>query len=138
MKIVFNDVCNLSELHVRVLPVRLTNDHQSFVLFQRSVDGHLYKNIQSYIDKGSAQTFSVSFHGHPVYERHTDSLLLPHLSPGLYLLEFYSDNKSMKVERRLIAVSNLRLLWQTQPEGKIRLAVVRADNGQPVAGASVH
>ena len=44
----------------------------------------------------------------------------------------------MKVERRLIAVSNLRLLWQTQPEGKIRLAVVRADNGQPVAGASVH
>lgn len=138
VKIVFNDVCNLSELHVRVLPVRLTNDHQSFVLFQRSVDGHLYKNIQSYIDKGSAQTFSVSFHGHPVYEQHTDSLLLPHLSPGLYLLEFYSDNKSMKVERRLIAVSNLRLLWQTQPEGKIRLAVVRADNGQPVAGASVH
>lgn len=138
VKIVFNDVCNLSELHVRVLPVRLTNDHQSFVLFQRSVDGHLYKNIQSYIDKGSAQTFSVSFHGHPVYEQHTDSLLLPHLSPGLYLLEFYSDNKSMKVERRLIAVSNLRLLWQTQPEGKIRLAVVRADNGQPVAAASVH
>lgn len=43
----------------------------------------------------------------------------------------------MEVERRMIAVSNLRLLWQTQPEGKLRLAVVRADNGQPVAGASV-
>ena len=43
----------------------------------------------------------------------------------------------MEVERHLIAVSNLRLLWQAQPKGKLRLAVVRADNGQPVAGASV-
>lgn len=135
VKIVFNDVCNLSELYVRVLPVRLTNEHPFFVL--KSVDARQYKNIQSYIDKNSAQTFSVSLHGYPAYEQHTDSLLLPRLSPGLYLLEFFSDNKSMEVERHLIAVSNLRLLWQAQPKGKLRLAVVRADNGQPVAGASV-
>ena len=93
VKIVFNDVCNLSELYVRVLPVRLTNEHPFFVL--KSVDARQYKNIQSYIDKNSAQTFSVSLHGYPAYEQHTDSLLLPRLSPGLYLLEFFSDNKSM-------------------------------------------
>lgn len=136
-KVVFKDVRNLSEMRVRILSTRLTNDHKKLRSLGVPVDDDYYKSIRPYIDDTSAQTFSLSFQGKYAYERSTDSLILPRLSPGIYLLEVSSDNSDLKVRRQLIAVSNLRLLWQAQPKGRMRLAVVRADNGQAVAGASV-
>ncbi len=70
------------------------------------------------------------------YELLNDSLTLPGLPAGIYLLEF-SSRPTTSTARFLYFVSNVRLLSQSQPNNYTRYVVVNATTGQPIAGASV-
>ena len=135
-KIVFEEVRNLSVIHVRIFRTLLNGDN-SLLRSYNDLDEKQIQKIKKQIDKVPVQSCDISFSGKPNYELNTDSLLLPQLSPGIYLLEFSADNKEVGVQRKLIAVSNIRLVWQAQPQERVRLVVVRADDGQPVKGARI-
>ena len=66
-----------------------------------------------------------------------DSLLLPKLEKGLYLLEFKSSNKLVKPAYALYHVSNLCLLTEEQPNNIRRYVVVDAKTGNPVKDAKI-
>lgn len=135
-KVYFNSVCNLPTVQVRITRTDFNGDDKAFQTYSRINDDR-YKRIKPHLDMASAQTLSVDFPNKAPYERSEDSLLLPRLAAGIYLVEILTDNKDVEVKRQLIAVSNLRVLWQEQPNKEIRYAIVRADNGQPVPGATL-
>lgn len=77
------------------------------------------------------------YYGLPEYMSVRDTLLLPPLSNGVYMLEFITDNNSVAIERAMLNISNLRLIDMDLPDNRKRLAVVDATTGKPIAGARV-
>lgn len=130
------DVRNVSELHIRITRTDLAGDDRLLSEFARLGDKGKSR-LQQHLVKGTAQTITAYFRNKAPYEMCQDSLLLPLLKNGVYLLEFDCDNDKVETQRRLMAVSNLRVLYEELPGNQIRYAVVRADNGQPVPNASV-
>ncbi|MCR4918794.1 MAG: alpha-2-macroglobulin, partial [Prevotella sp.] len=72
--------------------------------------------------------------GKAEYEVYEDSMLLPGLPVGVYLVEL-SSNPSTQVSRRMLYVSDVRVISQPMPEHKVRFVVVNATTGQPIAKA---
>lgn len=131
-----SDVRNLSALQVNVTRTQLRGDSK-WVNEHNTIGKREYNLIKRFLDPSTTRSFNVSFQGKPSYELNTDSLQLPYLPCGVYLLEIETNDSTIEPQRLLFCVSNLRLIWQHQPKKKIRLVVVRADNGQPIPGAIV-
>ena len=74
------------------------------------------------------------FTGKQSYEIFDDSLMLEGLPVGVYMLEFETA-PSTEVIRHLYYVTDLYLLAESQPDARMRYAVVNGMTGQPVAGA---
>ncbi|UKK51581.1 MG2 domain-containing protein [Prevotella sp. E13-17] len=70
------------------------------------------------------------------YELQNDTVTLPGLPAGVYLIEFNSQPQTANA-RILYFVSDVRLLSQGQPNNRMRFVVVNATTGQPITGASV-
>ena len=75
--------------------------------------------------------------GQPAYQENTDSMTIMGLAKGVYMVEVTTDDKDIAPQRTLLHVSDLYVLSEVLPDKKIRLAVVSATTGQPVAGAKV-
>ena len=95
-----------------------------------------YKKLKSHIAKKPEYTGTLPCGGHQVYELFEDTLQLPALPVGVYLVEMESS-PSTKVSRRLYYVSNVRTMMENQPDKRQRYVVVDAAEGQPVKGAVV-
>lgn len=74
--------------------------------------------------------------GHPEYELFKDSIVIPGLPVGIYMIELES-HPATQVSRSLYFVSDLRVLAQALPDSQMRYVVVNATTGQPVAGATI-
>lgn len=70
------------------------------------------------------------------YEVFEDSITLPGLPVGVYLVEI-ETTPGTEVSRQLYFVSDVRVVLQHLPEGKQRIVVLNATTGQPIKGASV-
>ena len=70
------------------------------------------------------------------YELFKDTLEVPGLPVGVYLIEMESEPTSM-VSRRLYFVSNVRTMVEMLPDNKQRYVVVSAIDGQPQKGATI-
>ena len=95
-----------------------------------------YKKLKSRMEKTPEVTKTLTFTGHPDYETFEDSILLPGLPVGVYLIEMESEPAS-QVSRRLYYVSNVRTMVEALPNNDLRYVVVDATEGQPVKGASI-
>ena len=95
-----------------------------------------YKKLKSLMAKTPEVTKTLTFTGHQAYEVFEDSLLLPGLPVGVYLVEMETEPAS-KVSRRLYYVSNVRTMVEMLPDNKARYVVVDAAEGQPVKGATI-
>lgn len=93
--------------------------------------------IKQRLIRSTTQTIHREYKGHEDYEIVEDSLQLPALETGVYLLEMSSSNKGIKPQFDLYYVSNLMLLSEEQPAKKLRYVVVDAEKGQPVANATI-
>lgn len=71
------------------------------------------------------------------YEIIDDSLMLPCLQPGVYLVEVNTGMKGIGVKRELLYVTGLYVLNIEQPGKTVRYAVVDVISGQPVSGAQL-
>ncbi len=95
-----------------------------------------YKKLKPLLTALPEYTRECSYTGKKEYEIFEDSILLPALPVGVYMLEF-STSPSTEVSRSLFFVSDLRLLGEALPEKAMRYVVVNATTGQPVRGATI-
>lgn len=128
-----NYLRNVKSLTMKVARVNLDLSRKTFYLYN---DDDL-KKVRNAIVKGSQVEVTHQYAGHQPYETFTDSIEIPPLKNGVYLLEFLTGDKEMSEARDLIFVSDLYLVRQSMPEKKTRLAVLSATTGKPVAGAKV-
>lgn len=96
-----------------------------------------YALLRKSIVAGSGQTFTRNYSLATDYEEKTDTLEIPAMQCGVYLMEFSSNDTQAKKRRGVLCVSDLYVVYQPLPDHKIRYAVVSATTGQPVAGAKI-
>lgn len=122
-------------------------DKLTLTLTKLAVDGDVkdtpandkgYERLMAKAVDGTTQTITRAYVGRPDYEEIEDSLVIGGLQPGVYLAEVSSDNKSVPAERSLLYVTDMFFVHQALPGDKLRLAVVSATTGQPIAGARLY
>lgn len=125
-------VRNISTLTLKMWRLNLTGEDNL------SVDNDSnYAQLRKSIVAGGAQSFTRSYQLATDYEEKTDSMELPAIQCGVYLMEFSSNDTQAKKRRGVLCVSDLYVVYQPLPDHKIRYAVVSATTGQPVAGAKI-
>ena len=95
-----------------------------------------YQQLKKLLTPIGELTQERRYEGHADYDEFDDSLQLPGLSAGVYMLEFAST-PATEVSRHLLFVSNVRVLMQSLPNDQMRYVVVDAITGQPLPGAKV-
>ena len=129
-----SNIRNLPDLTFSVTPVNI--DGRKTYLNPNNEE--TYADLKKLLVTRDRKTQHHQYVGVPEWKEHNDSFQLGTLSPGVYLLEFTSSNKNVTNTRRLLFVSDLRVLCEAWPDKQIRYVVVNAITGQPVANAKVH
>lgn len=128
-----NYLRNVKSLTMKIARVNLDLSRKAYHLYN---DDDL-KTVRNAIVKGSQVEVTHEYSGHQPYETFTDSMEIPPLKNGVYLLEFLTGDKNMSEARDFVFVSDLYLVRQPLPEKKTRFAVLSATTGKPVSGAKV-
>lgn len=94
--------------------------------------------LRAAIDKGF-QPIEIErqYEGKANYEISADSFEIPALTPGIYLMDAEACQGETQAKSTLLFISNLYTLFESQPDGSIRYAVLDRTSGQPIAGASI-
>lgn len=95
-----------------------------------------YRKLQPLLSELEGMGVSRSYLNNPKYQLFEDSMALPGLPAGVYMLEIRSS-PATETLRRLYYVTDMYLMSQELPGRKIRYVAVSATTGQPVAGAKV-
>ena len=125
-------VRNLQNVKVKLSRLDITADNEYDVQ-----DDKTYKWLKTKTSELHEKEYSRQFYGHPDYEEVKDSILLPALPIGAYLMEVTADNPGVTPARRLFYVSDLAVMIQQLPDDRHRYVVVSATSGQPIAGARI-
>ncbi len=123
---------NIKWLRMTVSRVNLTGERD----YNIGYDGD-YKIVKKAVVKGSEQVFECQFTGKEDYEIAHDSLVIPPLPVGMYLVEFQADRKEVSTDKLLYYVSDVYVLSEPLPDRKTRFAVVSATTGQPISKANL-
>ena len=126
-----NELRGIRQLTMRIYRVKAEGDIQLNPNAEKD-----YKTLKPLLQPLAHLTQTKRFEPKPDYERFSDSLTLPGLVPGVYLIEMESQPKSA-VSRELYFVSDVRVLRLPLPGNLLRFVVVRASSGQPIAGAQL-
>ena len=130
-KLKLTDIRNIERLDYRVYRVDVRGDTRL-----NPEDEKDYKKLKPLIAKKDEYSGTLSCLGHKEYELFEDSLPLPALPEGVYLIEMESV-PATNVSRRLYFVSNVRMMVEEQPDKCLRYVVVDALEGQPIQGATL-
>ena len=128
----FKQVRNLPSVTLKISKLNITGDH-SYNIWDKNDITQLKQRIVKGCTKDYQKTFSFS-HDYDIIE---DSLLIDGLPIGVYLMECIANEKNIKATYQLLYVSNLYAVEQYLPDQKIRIAVLDATTGQPVAKAKI-
>ena len=135
-----NFVRHLNSLTLRLWRIDADPD-ENFRLYNEKELQKVIKKIVS----GSERTIRHDYSGHPDYEVFEDSIMLPPLSPGVYLMNMKGNEaqgETMSTSGALqdwhvFYVSDVYLISEPLPGNKRRVAVVSATTGKPLSGAYV-
>ena len=131
--VIVMSVCNIGELRLTVS--RLKVDGTTTL---NPADSKSYERLRRSIDPSfTPQTSVRRYFGKADYEESRDTMTIQPLPAGMYLVEVSTDNVSIAPERVLLHVSNLYPITEPLPGKKIRVAVLNAVSGEPVAGAHI-
>lgn len=128
----FTDIRNINELTMHVSRLSIDADNSL-----NPDDESGYKQFKKFVTEANVINQTKRYIGEPVYKLIEDSMVIGKLPVGAYLIEFFTDNKNIKTKRCLYFVSDLFVINQELPGKKIRIAVVSATTGQPIAGAKI-
>ncbi len=95
-----------------------------------------YKKIKPLLTALPELTQTHNYVGKRPYELFEDSITMPGLAPGVYMMEIETQPAS-STSRKLLFVSDVRVLTQRLPDTQLRIVVVNATTGQPIKGAKV-
>jgi len=121
----------IDELTVRIYSVKVDGDTDLNPMNDKD-----YKQLKPLLAELPAQRIVRRFEGHQPYDLFEDSLQLPALPVGVYMVEIASA-PATTVERCLYHVSGVRTLVEALPGSRKRFVVVDAQEGQPVKGATI-
>ena len=99
-------------------------------------DDKTYKWLKTKTSELHEKEYSRQFYGHPDYEEVKDSILLPALPIGAYLMEVTADNLCDASPTTLLC-ERPAVMIQQLPDDRHRYVVVSATSGQPIAGARI-
>ena len=129
----------ITGLTMKVYRVKADGDKE---LYPNTDDG--YKKIKSLLTPMPELTQTMQFAPRKQYELFKDSLTLPGLPVGIYMIEMTSSPQT-EVSRSIYYVSNVRVISEEMPTPNkqkaqsashtIRYVVVDATTGQPIPGA---
>ncbi len=97
-----------------------------------------YKMLRTRMEAKPVWSDDRVYYGLPEYMVVRDTMNIAPLTTGVYMVEFTTDNNDIAVERLMINISNLRLVSMNLPGNKMRMAVLDATTGKPVAGAKIN
>lgn len=80
---------------------------------------------------------TLTYADQPPYKQLRDTIEIPSLPTGVYLLEYAVDGNVLKNKSLLYYVSNINVLYEQQPQKTIRYVVVNNSTGQPIPNASL-
>ncbi len=126
------EATNITKLTMSVRRINATADMDLDV---QTPEG--YKKLEKLISNIVSYTETKQFIGLPNYMATRDTMHLPGLKPGIYLVEFTTDNSAIAIERQLIYVSDLYIMHQSMPGNKMQVIVVNARTGKPIHGANL-
>lgn len=131
-KVILMRVCNIGELTMTVRRLNVSGDTE----LNPSVDSD-YAKLKAKLNNEEPFTQTRRYIGLPNYKVTRDTMEIKGLPVGVYLVEFTTNNTSLKAERALLRVSDLYVVHEALPGKRIRFAVLNATSGQPVAGATL-
>ncbi len=101
-------------------------------------DANDYKMLRTRMSEKPVWSDDRVYYGLPEYLVVRDTMRIAPLPVGVYMVEFTTDNADVAVERLMIHISNLRLVSMNLPDNRMRMAVLDATTGKPVAGAKIN
>ena len=122
---------NISQLTMRIYRVKAGGDTDLNPENEKD-----YKKLKPLLTELPELRVTRHYSGHKEYEWFGDSLEIPGLPVGVYMIEMEST-PATETSRQLYFVSNLRTLGEALPDNQMRYVVVDAKEGQPVKGATV-
>lgn len=129
-EVVLSGVRNIRELKLVIHKLNATGGDDIDV--EKYEDKRNYKHLIE-----NTVSVDCSFADRNPYESTRDTLLLPALPVGVYVIEFHADGKELQKKRHLYYVSDVYVMMEGVPVKTIRFAVVNATTGQPLPGAKV-
>ena len=133
-EVVFRTIRNVGEVTMRVSRLNWnTLQGKRYDLNTKEGFGEMRKLIVP----GTTEVQTRKYAGTPAWEELKDTFLLRPMAVGTYLVEIFSNDKEMSPVRTLYRVSDLLVVNEELPGEQLRLAVVNAKSGQPVAGAKI-
>ena len=128
----FVDMRNIKDLTLTITRTKLDGSTTLNPEYNKELE-----KIKKELQPETQHVFKRTYSGHEAYEFFEDSIQLPALKEGVYLVKFESSTKNMPSIYRLLYSSNLFLMTEQQAKNKIRYVVVDASSGQPVPGAKL-
>lgn len=131
IKIWIDNLRNLNQLSVNIYRTKLNaKDTEDYYSDEQLLK---LKRNSTLVPQMSA---SRSYSHYPEYELLSDSINLPPLPVGVYLVETLGDASGMKPQMMLLCVSNIAVLQQPLPAKQIRYVAVDARTGEPLPEAT--
>ena len=124
------DIRNIHQVNVKIMRLDIDQEHP-----QLTSNPYLLNRLEKYADQKTEINCSKQLPPHLDYELFEDSIQLPALSPGIYLLQWSTDKKEANTINDIIYVSDITVLSEALPDDKIRYAVVNTTTGKPVPHA---
>ena len=133
MKLYLKQVRNIKKLKVTFSPINLDGATPWAVYQEKDYKALKSKQI------GSVPTFekTVSYADKAEYDLTNDTLTVPPLPVGTYLIEIEADGKVLTNKSKVYYVSDLYVVSEELPKKRIRYVALNATTGQPVPGAKL-
>jgi hypothetical protein len=91
-----------------------------------------FKALKPYLKTSKAISITKQLEKHEIYESFKDTITIGKLPLGTYLVELITDGESLKHNKAIINVSDLKVIALQQGEKQIRYVVVNSASGHPV------
>lgn len=134
-KIYFTELRNITDLNIRVIPLRRCSRSKLQSMFLYNGD---FDKLKPYLNEKEATTTQYHCEKHEEYEIFKDSVEIGRLAPGAYVVEILCNGKRLNGNIPLFRVSNLKSIVLEQSNKRMRFVVVDAGKGHPVAGAKIN
>ena len=126
------DARNIDQLTMRIYRVKVNGTNRLDPRNEKD-----FKKLKSLMTELPELQVTRHYSGHQAYDLFNDTIEVPALPVGVYMIELRSGNPETEVSRSLYYVSNVRVMTIALPDDKLRYVVVDGTEGQPLGGATI-